>query len=230
MKLVAFGDSFVEGLIKVPKENTPEERKEINFVTQLQRLDNPFTSTENYGVRGYGTEAIAYEVYKRLQQPCDDCFFLVVWSGIYRVGNYHRHPDRYQVNMPKGYVEVPKNYVFQTDIHMEAISSLLKKRNIPYAYTNSFSPHTHESKLFDEEYFESLNYINATYKRNTLFDIIAERYGQDDENYEGGKNHTVFDVPPSKFIAGCKHPTPIGHKLIANTLNDPIKKIIDNCV
>ena len=124
--------------------------------------------------------------------------------------------------------EVPKNYGFQTDIYMEAISSLLKKRKIPYAYTNSFSPHVHESKLFTEEYFESLNYINAKYSRNTLFDIIAKRYGNADVNkYEGGSNHTMFDVPPSKYIAGCKHPTQEGHKLIAKTINGPIKNILN---
>ena len=226
MKLVAFGDSFVEGLIKEPKVNTPEERNEINFVTQLQKLENQFTSVENYGSRGYGTEAIAYSVYKRLQTCTKNCFFLVVWSSPFRSSTYNETDDTYVVSTPKTF----KNYSFHLDMHIEAISSILKKRGIPYAFINSFSPHTHQSKLFTAEYFENLNYINATYKRNTLFDIIAEQYGNYNNTYNGMLEHVQFDIDPSKFIAKCKHPTPEGHCLIAQTINNSIKKIIDNHV
>ena len=46
MKLVVFGDSFVEGLIKEPVLNSTEERKDISFVNQLTYLDNPFTASK----------------------------------------------------------------------------------------------------------------------------------------------------------------------------------------
>jgi hypothetical protein len=214
MKLIAFGDSFVEGLIKEPIENSVEDRAKINFVTQLASLNNSFTSFENYGERGSGNESIAYKVQKRLDQPTDNCFFLVCWTTPFRVGKYKKEFDRYETVLTSNIVN--KNFVFETKMLMFGISHLLKLNNIPYAFINSFSP----------ESYDGINYINSNYKRNTLFDIIAERYGNTSTptDHETKVNHSFFDVPNSKFIAPCKHPTAIGHRLIAKTLDKYLKE------
>lgn len=217
MKLIAFGDSFVEGLIKEPKENSFHERARINFVTQIVSLDNVFTSFENYGERGSGNESIAYKVQNRIKKPTKNCFFLVCWTSPYRIGRFDDQNDRYEtVGLTSN--SINKNYEFETKMFMFGISNLLKLNNIPYAFVNSFSPQS----------YENINYINHNYKRNTLFDIIAERYGNSSEpaDYETKINHSEFDIPSNKFIAPCKHPTAKGHKLIAKTLDKHLKKYI----
>jgi hypothetical protein len=227
MKLIAFGDSFVEGLIKEPTENSIEDRANINFVTQLVSLDNSFTSFENYGERGSSNVRIAHRVWKRLQKDTSKCFFLVCWSSPYRYGTYEKNVDDYRsVDLRKEKV-TNKHETFETDIFISSIKSLLDYYQVPYLQTNSFAPI--DNKL-PTEFYTSANYLCAEHKRNTLFDIIANRFLKNEnlDEKEYYQNHDFFDVPRSNLIADCKHPTAIGHKEIAKTLNPYIKKIIDN--
>ena len=99
LNLVAFGDSFVEGYIKLPKENTKKDRKNINFVTKLCTLDNPFIKCENYGIHGASNEKIAYRVYKRCKRSVKNCFFLICWTHPDRVSYYHEGNDEYQTDI-----------------------------------------------------------------------------------------------------------------------------------
>ena len=219
MNLVGFGDSFTEGVIKQPKENSPKERREISFINQLVQLDNPFTSFENLGVRANSNEAIAHSVVKRTKDNTFNCFFLISWSSPTRVGQYNVKEDAYTHG--GGYGE-PRNDFFLTNMFMLGIHALLKNHNIPHAFINAFSPFT-ESDLGD------INYINPNLNRNTLFDIVAGRYGNKDNisELEKTKNHDFFDVQNSQYIAPCKHPSAEGHKLIAKTLNPFIINLLD---
>jgi len=219
MKLVAFGDSFTEGLIKEPIENTQEERAEINYANQLLKLDNPFTSLENLAYRGNGNETIAYKIYKRLQSDYKDCFFLVAWSAPARQGMYIKKDDEYKTD----HHPTIKHYKFQTEMLMLGIHFALNEFKVPHAFINAFSPHTHYSNLFNSKFFNKINYINSTYKRNTLFDIIAERYGNTSEPDQ----KEFFDVASNKYISKCNHPTALGHQLIAEKINPFLKKTLD---
>ena len=227
MKLVSFGDSFVEGLIKKPIENSIEERKIINFVSQLLNLDNPFSTVENFGARGSSNASIAHRVWKRAQEDTRDCFFLICWSSPYRYGHYDKHVDNYRTLDLRKEIINEKDQQFETDSFIFFIKSLLESYNIPYAQTNSFA--TLENRLPVQHYINA-NYICADQKRHTLFDIIANRFNSnlDLTANDFESNHDMFDVPASDLIALCKHPTDQGHKKIAETLSPFLKKIIDN--
>jgi lysophospholipase L1-like esterase len=227
MKLVAFGDSFVEGLIKEPYENSRENRKEINFVSQLINLDNCFTEAENYGVRGSSNERIAYEAYKRLKHSYSYCFFLVAWSGIERQEIYNIEKDKYEYQKVKRWPE--KNLKFQSEMFMISLHQIFKYYKIPHAFVNAFQPLQNSNKIFDTEFFKSINYVNPDFLRNTLFDIISNRYGKNipipaEEQYI---NHDYFKVEKSKYIADCLHPSKEGHRLIAKTLNLYLENLLD---
>ena len=217
MKLVVFGDSFVEGLIKEPVVNSVEERKKISFVNQLTHLDNPFSDSKNMGVRGANNRLIAHTIWKEVQQGnLKNVFYLVCWSSPYRgfgipskFAPYSNYPD---VN-------------FETDVLILSVKSLLESLNIPFLQTNSFAPLDNKLPI---DIYKSANYLAAEYKRNTLFDIIADRFLKDEglNKKEYYQNHDIFDAPKSDFIAECKHPSSLGHKKIAETLNLYIKNYI----
>lgn len=210
MKLIAFGDSFVEGLIKDPKENSKAMRKKINFVTQLALLDNIFDSVENYGERGSGNESIAYKIHKRLhKRELSNCFFLVCWSSPFREAAYDKVNDKYSSTSK---IKFNKNYYFQTKMLMYGVSKILELYKIPYVFTSSFTTYN----------YNNTNHINWQSPCNSLFDIIALRYCQ---NYDTNESN-YFNVNPNQYIAKCNHPTAIGHKLIAKTLDIHLKEYI----
>jgi len=219
--LVAFGDSFVEGFIKSPKENTKKDREKINFITKLCTLDNPFVKCENYGIHGASNEKIAYRVYKRCKSSVQNCFFLICWSHHDRVSYFHHANDEYQtdINLLKA---TRKNNTFQTTMFMFGLHNMLTYLQIPHAQINSFSPLIKNHKL---DYAVAANYINAEYDRNTLFDIIANRYKKEiplrHDDYSHPEN---FDFEFNDYITKCYHPTASGHTLIAKTLNTLLKR------
>ena len=221
MKLVVFGDSFVEGLIKEPVLNSTEERTNISFVNQLTYLDNPFTASKNMGRRGASNRLIANRVWKEVQliENTKNVFYLVCWSGPWR-GFDVKETDKKH----KPYLDFP-NFHFETDMVILFIKSLLESLNIPFLQTNSFAPL--ENKL-PIDIYKSANYLFAEYKRNTLFDIIADRFLKEESlnSKDYYKNHNNFDIPKSNLVADCKHPSPLGHKKIAETLNLHIKEYI----
>lgn len=229
MKLVAFGDSFVEGLIKDPHENPISEREEINFVNQIYVNSGIFDSVENYGQRGVGNEYIAHTVYKYIKtHDITDCFFLVVWSGLDRAAYYHPKKDRYVDTFRRKNEQIQRDPVFQITTMMLALDNIFKQRQVPYLFSNSFFP----IKDYDEiNSLEIVNYTEGGYRNNSLFDIITENFKTKSKVKKIKKvnkwfNHDDIEVS-NKYIAACKHPSAEGHKKIAKTLTPYIQDAIE---
>ena len=215
MKLLAFGDSFVEGLIKEPRENSVKQRDAICFTRRLAETSELFDSYANYGTRGSGNESIFYNAYKHSSYyDNDNSFYLICLSGLERVGFYDKNLDSYSI--PNRSVNVPFEPFFQTQMLMTGLHYYLKNKNIPHLFTSSFTPFYmfYNKDTIPEEYI-----IGDVDKSNSLFDIIADRFNKDTDyfgNYQ--TSHVDFKVPKSKYIAQCLHPSTKGHKLIATTL------------
>jgi len=214
MKLLAFGDSFVEGLVKEPSENTPKERDEICFARKIVNKSKYITSYENFGKRGSGNLSISHNVYKYVQNnDCKNSFFLICWSGLDRYEEYYKETNQYQNT---DYKKQKHDPLFQTNILASGIHNYLKNRKISHLFTSSFTPfyQFHDKNIMSEKYI-----IGDATKANSLFDIISNRFNSNTKPFgEYLASHAQFNVPKSKFIAGCLHPTDKGHTKIAETL------------
>ena len=225
MDLISFGDSFVEGLIKEPNENSIEQRDEICFTRKIYENSNLFQSYTNCGLRGIGNEAILYNVYKHASKSNNDnSFYLICLSGLERVGHYDITKDEYLIlNQTRTY-RTPifrKNYkfepIFQTQMLMTGIHHYLKNKNILHLFTSSFTPFHlfYNENIIPQEYI-----IGDVDKANSLFDIIADRFNKKVDHFGDYSSSHVnfFNAPKNTYIADCLHPSIEGHKLISTTL------------
>ena len=212
MKLAVFGDSFVEGQIKLPEENKEEERKEISFVNQMQIASDIFTSSDNYGRRGASNEYIAHQVYTYLKNnDHNNTFILVVWSGPSRSSYYDIVNEEYilEANLTNNkYTHY--DVTFRNEMLMLGIQETLKNLKIPFAFSSSFTPYN----LFP--FINKIEFLNKT-TNHSLFDIISLCYNKNDSNKNLMFDHNVAKTF-NNYITPCMHPTPLGHKLIAETL------------
>jgi len=213
MKLISFGDSFVEGLIKDPYENSVEERDKICFTRKLVKRSKYLDSYKNFGLRGIGNLAISYKVYKYVENyDYKNSFLLVCWSGLDRESVYCEKRDEYEIFQG----ERTQQPIFQTNILASGIHNYLKSKQIPHLFTSSFTPFYlfHNKDTIPQKYI-----IGNINKANSLFDIIGKRFNKKiapNGNYT--TSHADFNVPKTDLIAGCLHPTGKGHSLIASTL------------
>jgi len=228
MKLVVFGDSFPNGLIKYPTRNSKEVREKINFGTQLIQLENTFTEVCNYAMSGCNNAMIFDTILQCLKQHTDNVFFLVCWTSPTRRYFYDYGVERYD-NIPKKFYSMTNelNENLELAKFIGTCSSLLHYFDIPFAQTNSFYPLPIENP-FTVDYYKKCNVIKAEYPiTNTLFDIMAETFCTDKnvrQNYDD--NHDKFNIDPNEYIAGCLHPTELGHKKIAQVLNPVIESYL----
>lgn len=224
MKLITFGDSFVEGLIKEPSENTAKERDQICFTKQIAKNCNYFDSYLNYGRRGSGNLSIYYDVFKHIREnDYKNCFFLVCLSGATRHDKYNNKKDQYENS--GGYIKEDNEIIFQTNILLAGTHQILKHKEIPHLFTSSFMPFN----LFYTNVIPSKFIIGDINKCNSLFDIIAQRFNTSEKLFGSYfDNHTSFNVKKTKFIADCLHPSAEGHKLIADVLTPYISEELDN--
>jgi len=244
MKLVAFGDSFVEGTIKLPTENSHTERQQINFVRQLSNQSALFDSIENFAVSGAGNKMIANDVYNFLQHTekskLKDCFLLICWTTPYRQDVYCNDLERY---FPANKLSKHENYDFLTAQLITGTYKLCKLYDVKFLMTNSFAFVQRHNPVLNHQYIRQLsNYIHADKPNNTLFDIILERYCTDDNEYKVQDVEklyttnltrifrTIISQTPkdklSKYVTPCYHPSEEGHQLIAETLLPIIKNYI----
>lgn len=219
-KIVAFGDSFVQGLIKEPYEITPEEMKRINFVTKLGELNN--ISVENYGYRGNGQNSIAYDVvnYLGTNKPSRDVLFLVVWSGYARKMHFSENTLRYTGFSNTDSREIEGKYYivdykYINTINIRGTYNLLKQIKQPFLMLNSFI------NLFDIEDL-NLKGLEDRWIKETLFEMcIGEK--KLPEDYYANHNHTLYYKTNHPNLAQCMHPSEKGHKVIAEKLQNYIE-------
>lgn len=137
MKLVAFGDSFVEGLIKEPIENHPAERRQINFVTQLEILNPNFDTKDNHGLRGNANQKIAYDAYKHIRDSRPEpCFYLIAFSGRDRLSHYYPDTDEYHCCGDELYAKEQPQFMHEAMVVL--LHEILHTRKIPHLFLTSF--------------------------------------------------------------------------------------------
>ena len=237
--LWAFGDSFVDGLIKIVDgkdiRNDISERREISFVNQIVERHSFFKRSWNFGAPGMGNEYIGYALQRELNKIQPQDFVLFVMSHSTRAAIFRFDRDTYMQCTAEQHAVARRHPVFQSDMVIAYAHTELKRRNIPHMIMNSFDTYSQYSSLpFDV--LKSYNYYKPEYEDNTLFDIILNRGNfctklgskYDVMDLDPRNNRTVpykFVYSDNEYISECNHPSPLGHKLIADTL----MPIIEDC-
>ena len=216
-KIIAFGDSFVQGQIKLPYQNSEEEMARINFVTKLgERFNIPIL---NYGFRGNAQNGIAFDVHNHIRKYGFDrsALFLVVWSGYSRKQAFNLEEDNYRNWKEQSNTsEADLNYL--NSVNVRGTYSLLKDNDQPFLMLNSFL------NFFDIDEF-NLNKIKDNWASETLFQMaVGEK--QAVPNYYVNHDNKEYFPSYSKNITECMHPSEDGHKAIADVLSKYIKNTI----
>lgn len=208
-KIVAFGDSFVQGLIKEPYEISSEEMERINFVTRLGEHFN--IPVENYGYRGFGQNSIAYDIvnYIHTNGTNADTLFLVVWSGFARNPQFDWKTYRYTQFKPLQKEPFYINHLYLNTVNIRGVYSLLQSSQQPFLMLNSFI------NLFEIEDL-NLKGIEEQWIDETLFEMCIGK-GKLIE-----KQDTEYFYTDHPNLAKCKHPSEEGHKVIAEKLGEYI--------
>ena len=223
MKLIVFGDSFVEGLLKNPTRSTPEEGHKISFAARLGEMLG--REVVNLSMTGSSNDGVAYNVYKWLRDRTDtdeEVFVLVVWSSLYRIMTYNKSLDRMDYANDNA---ITREFYFTNEMFIAATHALLKSKNINHLMTQSFLNHLgfkypHVTSQQDTMPF----YIEWGALHNTLYDIIDNKWLATDAWVPIQNHHDTIHT--SDLIAECQHPTPLGHIKIAETLLPYIERKI----
>lgn len=238
--LAIFGDSFVEGFIKLPERNPVEERARIRFGTVLENKYG--LNVECYGKRGFGEAGISRTIWKWIKDnklttndPTGGNYaVLVVWPAQW--GRRHQYDNRSDEFYPLGkhYHNAPDmttedtvnlDWVANTSIAYTAM--LLDHFNIPYRFTrsNDMKKLYADVGLEDAEVYYD-NWIRQKEGYNSLLDICIGRwYNTPKEN-----RYTRTLELCKKFLDDtttiCRHPTEKGHVMIADTLYPYLESIL----
>lgn len=244
-RLVAFGDSFVEGLIKdtshplvenEKKGNPTWHRHEINFATLIA---NDFDlEIKNYARRGQGNNYIASRVWDHFrQEDVSQDILLIVWSGFHRPIPYFTCEQEYWGNH-----NMYGHKYTMDEISIFGVMQLCKMAKVPYLMSNSFvdwhalendedtmkakNIHNVETLFCSQKWFEPENYIEWGQSNNTLIDICAGTWNHKNPIVMRSpiREHSQMKIKNNDAIASCWHPNEKGHRLIADTLKPYIEK------
>ncbi len=215
-KIIAFGDSFVQGQIKLPYENTVEEMARINFVTKLgERFNIPVL---NYGFRGNAQNGIAFDVYTHIKKYGFDrsALYLVVWSGYSRKQAFNLEQNNYKNWKEQSNTSnVDLNYL--NNINIRGTYSLLEDNKQPFLMLSSFL------NMFDVQEI-NLNGIESNWIEETLFEMCTgERKSIPDFRINHDNKNFYSSTHPN--LSECMHPSEEGHKVITNKLANYIKQL-----
>lgn len=216
-RIVAFGDSFTYGLVKLPveREKFLEERRQVTSFGEYiaSGLRKKF---ENTGICGAGNPTIANTVYNFEFKPGD--FALISWSAVNRPFKWNR--SKRSVDWQATSYDQYEN-IYMSEVSIRFIENYLQDYGVPYIMISAFQDY----KTFDSGKFNNFseNWIEPTKFNNTLFDIVALRWlNSKSIKYKPNTTNLSFDVS-NEFIAPCKHPSEKGHKLIAKTLTPYVR-------
>jgi len=227
MKLIGLGDSFPYGLIK-STPSSDEECHNRSFIRHLSELDNKFTSYDIHALRGAGNEAILYQLYNLIKNDnYRDSFVFMCWSGMCRDSAWKADQDLYH---NPGKISYPVNHVFRTESCIIAACSILEKYNIPHCMVSSFGDHLEYNEILTRDTVQRYtpSWLNYNHYNNSLFDMIKMNYlspEPDNTIMYYSYEHSSHDPnKTNQYIADCLHPSELGHKLIADTLNTHMKQ------
>lgn len=254
MKLNVFGDSTVVGVLEeIDKSGIPAKEivklcRERCFATQIFKQSTIFSKVKNYGVPAYGNEQIAYKFSKVYPMLTHKDFVLICWSGVTRPSWYNKKTDMYEFVPYRGATDskycgdyhnnfyATRQPIFQLESLMLSTSYLLKKKNIPFLFTNSYEPFAAFTTL-TKDILEDINYLEPYYDQTSITDIVQERFKSNiepvsqKEIIQSKMENTLpirlaNNIKFNKYTAKCYHGTEEGNKLIAKTLIPYIKKNI----
>ena len=218
MRIVAFGDSFTNGLIKLPRRFTREESHENSFVNKIYCNSSMFDEYLNLADNGCGNRQIASKIYKTLLAGDinENDFVFIGWSSLTRNADWN---DDYY-NVPNNRNIDYKKLIYDTESSILSTHMLLKIKKIKHCMIQAFHDYSNQTDI-DFLLHKDLNlpcWINFQKRNNTLMDICMLRY-LSNENFEDVKNHHKEKyVNHTKYLAECYHPNKNGHLLIAETL------------
>lgn len=234
-RLWTFGDSFSEGLIKLPSENSVEDRDRICFPTQIVKRSKHFDLCNNLSQRGASNEIIFYRVQKLLDVFTSNDFVLIVLSHSARTAKYNYTMDEYvRVTDEFEHTINKRQPIWQTDMMLFWIANQLKNRGIRYMIVSGFEVYSVYSKISYSQ-LRDLRFINPEFTNNTLFDILLGDFcTQKSEKMNAfvmdpRDNRTaprIWDYPDNKYIAECNHPSEEGHILIADKLIECLQEYL----
>jgi len=221
-RLVVFGDSFIDGLIKDPDRNPPEEREQIRFTTHLSKLLNIEIINEGFS-GGMGLNGLTWKIWDWVNNnTLENTYILVFWSGPGRYHTYDPVNNRYKIN----HEEMSKYHIdFENEINIRAILNLLKDK-VPLLMSNSFFDFKYLSMSSSFKDDVKDYWIEPDAYNNTLMDIICKRFLDNNPIEKWWLEHSASEVN-NEYIAPCKHPSALGHKLIANTLLPYLENFIN---
>jgi len=233
--LWAFGDSFSEGYIKYPAENTPTEREEICYPNQIVERSQLFDICNNLSEKGSNNEMILYQVQKNIDNFHQQDFVLITLTHCLRAAKYNFAMDEYlKVTSEIEHDYAKRHPVWQTDMMLCWITKELRERNIRYMIVSGFEPYSVYSKISYSQ-LRDLCFINPEFMNNTLFDILLGDYCTKQsaklDLLEIDPRSTrisprTWDYSGNKYITECNHPSAAGHILIADTLIPCLKEYL----
>jgi len=232
--LWTFGDSFTEGFIKLPKENSPDERESICYPTQIVKRSKLFDSCNNLAERGSNNEMILYQVQKNLDNFHQQDFVIIALSHSTRASKYNSTMDEYvRVVNEEEHTIAKRSPVWQTDMMICWIHNQLRQRNIRHLFISAFEPYSVYSNIYYTELL-SMGFINARFVNNTLLDILLSDYCTQESKKikftaidpRDTRIGRTWDYSHNKYITECNHPSPEGHTLIADTLIECLQEYL----
>jgi len=224
MRIVAFGDSFTNGLIKLPKRYTQEESHQNSFVNKMFQSSKIFTDYSNLADNGCGNRQIASKIYKCLLEKkiSKNDFVFIGWSSLTRTAlwdnEYYKTPDNNVVDY--------KQLIYDTESSILSTHMILKLQGIRHCMIQAFHDYSSQTdiKYLLEKNINFPCWINFQKNNNTLMDICMLRYLSEAKFKDIKNHHKEKYVQHTKYLAECYHPNDAGHRLIAETLR-PIAEI-----
>lgn len=228
MKLVTFGCSFTEGIVRDAKEAALNNGIEVVRKTWGQRIaDNLGIDFENKGRFASGNMQIGNKVYNYDFEPDD--IAIIAWSGPVR--NYIWHDDE----KVYGTLWVDKRdcdcgthineNLYLTEVMLRFVNDYLTAKNIRFLMTSAFVDYKQCFQLEKIKDWDRLNWIEPHTVNNTLYDIVSDTWLNTaikiDQNI-----HKRYSTR-NEYIAECYHPSNLGHILIGDTLTPYVKELVD---
>lgn len=206
--LWAFGDSFVYGEDVEPDETFPH----------YMALDLDLFCI-NMGRRGNNNPTIVNDILRKKSYFKKDDFILVSLT------TPHRNEQKHLYNVARDFAN--NGYITLVDYckQIRTIENCLEGFN--YKITQAFNPvFGYDYKL--DPYIEPNNFIEWGKPNNTLVDIISYNWLENNKHHIFFGNHesklyNADTFPKKNFMKNNKHPSKVGHRLIADKLLQYIK-------
>ena len=226
-RLVTFGCSFTEGVIRTPEYNYGA----VDTTWGKRIADNLNWEYLNLGLHASGNVEIAKQVWDHDILPND--VLVICWSGLGRGFNWNCQTKNFRSPscevtesfFPARPIDA-EAFLFFSETMIRATAQKLQEQGVKFLMTSAFHsigryPFTDSIKT------ERINWIEADYESNTLWDIMQENWLKESEAIGLGELSPDAKAKiDSKYIAACGHPSELGHLLIGDTFTPYVKQLV----